>query len=110
MRSLGAQSAAIGGMLCVSFDDGCALCRGGGADAAPHAAIGAGGADCCHTTPCRASARLIRMRPASTLTGMTRVHPLSSPSASPVMRSEEHTSELQSLMRLSYAVFCLKKK
>src|SRR3546814_2986152 len=29
---------------------------------------------------------------------------------SPVMRSEEHTSELQSLMRNSYAVFCLKKK
>src|SRR3546814_8083269 len=27
-----------------------------------------------------------------------------------VFRSEEHTSELQSLMRLSYAVFCLKKK
>src|SRR3546814_4490479 len=27
-----------------------------------------------------------------------------------VMRSEEHTSELQSLMRNSYAVFCLKKK
>src|SRR3546814_8230900 len=27
-----------------------------------------------------------------------------------VMRSEEHTSELQSLMRISYAVFCLKKK
>src|SRR3546814_6979194 len=27
----------------------------------------------------------------------------------PVNRSEEHTSELQSLMRLSYAVFCLKK-
>src|SRR3546814_5765375 len=26
------------------------------------------------------------------------------------MRSEEHTSELQSLMRLSYAVFCLKNK
>src|SRR3546814_9190024 len=26
------------------------------------------------------------------------------------MRSEEHTSELQSLMRTSYAVFCLKKK
>src|SRR3546814_9727502 len=35
-------------------------------------------------------------------------------SASPVscatIRSEEHTSELQSLMRISYAVFCLKKK
>src|SRR3546814_7006740 len=27
-----------------------------------------------------------------------------------VWRSEEHTSELQSLMRISYAVFCLKKK
>src|SRR3546814_4184408 len=28
----------------------------------------------------------------------------------PPRRSEEHTSELQSLMRISYAVFCLKKK
>src|SRR3546814_1095559 len=28
----------------------------------------------------------------------------------PWSRSEEHTSELQSLMRISYAVFCLKKK
>src|SRR3546814_5055610 len=32
------------------------------------------------------------------------------PSISPGERSEEHTSELQSLMRISYAVFCLKKK
>src|SRR3546814_9015947 len=30
--------------------------------------------------------------------------------ALPPGRSEEHTSELQSLMRISYAVFCLKKK
>src|SRR3546814_2111730 len=30
--------------------------------------------------------------------------------AMPPGRSEEHTSELQSLMRISYAVFCLKKK
>src|SRR3546814_4997645 len=30
--------------------------------------------------------------------------------ASSSQRSEEHTSELQSLMRISYAVFCLKKK
>src|SRR3546814_9483665 len=30
--------------------------------------------------------------------------------AAPAARSEEHTSELQSLMRISYAVFCLKKK
>src|SRR3546814_9553304 len=34
------------------------------------------------------------------LTGASRAH----------WRSEEHTSELQSLMRISYAVFCLKKK
>src|SRR3546814_8666396 len=32
-------------------------------------------------------------------------NPVSTP-----IRSEEHTSELQSLMRISYAVFCLKKK
>src|SRR3546814_2248184 len=31
-------------------------------------------------------------------------------SGDPRQRSEEHTSELQSLMRISYAVFCLKKK
>src|SRR3546814_8690975 len=30
--------------------------------------------------------------------------------ADSAVRSEEHTSELQSLMRISYAVFCLKKK
>src|SRR3546814_5804078 len=33
-----------------------------------------------------------------------------SPSEIESIRSEEHTSELQSLMRISYAVFCLKKK
>src|SRR3546814_4486499 len=33
-----------------------------------------------------------------------------SPKKRPRKRSEEHTSELQSLMRISYAVFCLKKK
>src|SRR3546814_10305124 len=32
------------------------------------------------------------------------------PAISNLLRSEEHTSELQSLMRISYAVFCLKKK
>src|SRR3546814_3857153 len=35
---------------------------------------------------------------------------LSSPVSGSKCRSEEHTSELQSLMRISYAVFCLKKK
>src|SRR3546814_10207654 len=32
------------------------------------------------------------------------------PASAMARRSEEHTSELQSLMRISYAVFCLKKK
>src|SRR3546814_7549570 len=35
---------------------------------------------------------------------------LNEPSVVAIERSEEHTSELQSLMRISYAVFCLKKK
>src|SRR3546814_4593376 len=40
-------------------------------------------------------------------------HPAHTPGGSSggsAIRSEEHTSELQSLMRISYAVFCLKKK
>src|SRR3546814_8184258 len=36
--------------------------------------------------------------------------PSAQPGAAWLYRSEEHTSELQSLMRISYAVFCLKKK
>src|SRR3546814_3351867 len=36
--------------------------------------------------------------------------PLADERRDPFDRSEEHTSELQSLMRISYAVFCLKKK
>src|SRR3546814_8633831 len=38
------------------------------------------------------------------------LHKCSTAKAEPSRRSEEHTSELQSLMRISYAVFCLKKK
>src|SRR3546814_3102901 len=43
-------------------------------------------------------------------TGATRLGLLLSLALAAVLRSEEHTSELQSLMRISYAVFCLKKK
>src|SRR3546814_8921407 len=39
-----------------------------------------------------------------------RGNPLHLLGAEHILRSEEHTSELQSLMRISYAVFCLKKK
>src|SRR3546814_3044817 len=42
--------------------------------------------------------------------GITPRHPPTVIARSRRRRSEEHTSELQSLMRISYAVFCLKKK
>src|SRR3546814_5129120 len=40
----------------------------------------------------------------------TKWHPRFNMAAAKPTRSEEHTSELQSLMRISYAVFCLNKK
>src|SRR3546814_9578035 len=42
--------------------------------------------------------------------GFKSPRPVSTMVLLPLVRSEEHTSELQSLMRISYAVFCLKKK
>src|SRR3546814_3096076 len=42
--------------------------------------------------------------------GQLAVADVAETAASRKQRSEEHTSELQSLMRISYAVFCLKKK
>src|SRR3546814_2268461 len=67
----------------------CSVCH----EVAPHPAprrlsAGGAGAHGCTRTPRRWPSQLV----------------------SAVARSEEHTSELQSLMRLSYAVFCLKKK
>src|SRR3546814_3442226 len=41
---------------------------------------------------------------------LSEAHDFEVPEAMVELRSEEHTSELQSLMRISYAVFCLKKK
>src|SRR3546814_2597632 len=49
----------------------------------------------------------LRTRPARLHTCL---HRSGSKRPSSISRSEEHTSELQSLMRISYAVFCLKKK
>src|SRR3546814_5274314 len=48
---------------------------------------------------------LLRVKPTASLRGKGRKE-----RERIVARSEEHTSELQSLMRISYAVFCLKKK
>src|SRR3546814_10607839 len=42
--------------------------------------------------------------------GLDPFRPVPQHDPAPGSRSEEHTSELQSLMRISYAVFCLKKK
>src|SRR3546814_5790535 len=70
-----------------------------------------------HTAPCWDAVRKSREK-ANTETAITRA-PASGTSKGAitrlrtsrlVSRSEEHTSELQSLMRNSYAVFCLKKK
>src|SRR3546814_10491813 len=51
-----------------------------------------------------------RRRPQAATPGDDREVPAAHRPAAPPARSEEHTSELQSLMRISYAVFCLKKK
>src|SRR3546814_2736712 len=65
------------------------------------------------STFARGSARLTSN---STAPGLANARTPSAPSstkrswATASTRSEEHTSELQSLMRISYAVFCLKKK
>src|SRR3546814_5256931 len=58
------------------------------------------------TTP-RSASRSPSLAPGSSVAAMTSVSSSPSPSSD---KSEEHTSELQSLMRISYAVFCLKKK
>src|SRR3546814_4491840 len=51
-----------------------------------------------------------RMRPFPTTTHLLCVPGWQISPSGLAIRSEEHTSELQSLMRISYAVFCLKKK
>src|SRR3546814_3607369 len=58
---------------------------------------------------CVCAARRLPRRAAARWRRNRRVPASHNPSA-PGRRSEEHTSELQSLMRISYAVFCLKKK
>src|SRR3546814_4001903 len=63
--------------------------------------------------PCPASSCTLAIKMALRLSVGARVIQFPSgsmPTISEWARSEEHTSELQSLMRLSYAVFCLKKK
>src|SRR3546814_5151520 len=76
------------------------LFRSGGADAGPRdAGAGCSAGDGDHRSATVADHRALRGSRAGT------ARPCRSEG-----RSEEHTSELQSLMRISYAVFCLKKK
>src|SRR3546814_1010493 len=66
-----------------------------------------------YTTLFRSASRRVRISSSlSTNAAISSTTPASSPTRLPreKNRSEEHTSELQSLMRISYAVFCLKKK
>src|SRR3546814_3927180 len=66
--------------------------------------------------PLPASPAWMTVLPMADKIGLARSNALSVPPTMKVnvppaaARSEEHTSELQSLMRISYAVFCLKKK
>src|SRR3546814_1519639 len=64
----------------------------------PHGYYGAGGAPIASQDACT-----IKLEPSGGVLCMVGV-------TDQGQRSEEHTSELQSLMRISYAVFCLKKK
>src|SRR3546814_4929860 len=61
--------------------------------------------------PAEAAARRIKaLRAAATRAGLPVIYVNDNFGHWGMERSEEHTSELQSLMRISYAVFCLKKK
>src|SRR3546814_7506906 len=57
-----------------------------------------------------AAERVLQADYAVGIVAMRRVLLAESAVVARLLRSEEHTSELQSLMRISYAVFCLKKK
>src|SRR3546814_7083728 len=63
-----------------------------------------------YTTLFRSCWTCCATRSASPASRKAAARAIAGPVASCSTRSEEHTSELQSLMRISYAVFCLKKK
>src|SRR3546814_8385321 len=83
-----------------------ALAIAGAAIATPAAASVMNAADRSRRRPDRSE---VRIRPIISARPRAEFRKPSS-SCHSVPRSEEHTSELQSLMRISYAVFCLKKK
>src|SRR3546814_8429002 len=96
----------------------------GGGDIARHVAVQAGMSHVpglAMNRHCASGLAAVQNAAASIRSGMDRVMVAGGTQSSSTMprtkrrmpgsdRSEEHTSELQSLMRISYAVFCLKKK
>src|SRR3546814_5217538 len=62
------------------------------------------------TTILKVASEIVRQQDAFFRKGVEHMKPLTLRDIATEIRSEEHTSELQSLMRISYAVFCLKKK
>src|SRR3546814_9965648 len=72
--------------------------------------VGAAGADLCGARPAAVPDRTGRDHADRIELHILDAHPVLRLSGGGQARSEEHTSELQSLMRISYAVFCLKKK
>src|SRR3546814_6624945 len=64
----------------------------------------------CPLPPREAAGAIQNRRGLVFLAGPAAVQPAVCVASGLCTRSEEHTSELQSLMRISYAVFCLKKK
>src|SRR3546814_10853741 len=64
----------------------------------------------CHTTKCVALGERQQVWRDLAVTPLEVIEDSRCPKDVQCVRSEEHTSELQSLMRISYAVFCLKKK
>src|SRR3546814_4862734 len=110
-------------MLAVRLSDGealllCALSGGAGRIAHLEAAAGPG----CHPAPRRDSHAWFMLTGKHAVACLRKFcgvdlrlhkfadHAVAQTSVARLSRSEEHTSELQSLMRISYAVFCLKKK
>src|SRR3546814_7180018 len=85
---LGSRESSVGFRRTCGGPDGCDLCSRGSANLTGGAAAGSGIAGRSGRAGC----------------------PCGRFEILPGRRSEEHTSELQSLMRISYAVFCLKKK
>src|SRR3546814_1340344 len=78
---------------------------------APCCAAQASNGTCVGISPTKSTTALISTFPlAPTATATTAIWCVLPKCAKATARSEEHTSELQSLMRISYAVFCLKKK